>query len=92
MKFTLCAIASLAATAFAAPVLEARNPKCISQDAAEKLVAEYSAVIGQLDSDLGDPVTTAQKIIAKNYQEFSDSANSQLGIPVSLVTARVSEI
>ena len=86
MKLSLFAIASLGSVAFALPTSPAGyhggHGRCLSQDAAETLVAEYRAVIGQVDSDLGDPVTTAQQIIARNYQESSDSANSQLGIPV----------
>lgn len=37
---------------------------CISQPEAETLVERYSAVIAQQPSDLGDPVVTAQQIIA----------------------------
>ena len=56
---------------------------CLSQAAAEKLVAEYAAVIAQQPSDLGGPVKTARAITAAGYSETSDSANIQLGIPVS---------
>ena len=58
------------------------NAGCLSQTQAETLVHEYAAVIAQQPSDLGGPTKTARLITAPGYQEYSDSANQQIGIPV----------
>ena len=87
MKLSIFASAlSLASVAVALP---GGSPggyggSCISQSAAEKLVAEYSAVIAQQPSDLGGPAKTARLITAPGYSETSDSANFFIGIPVCL--------
>ena len=56
---------------------------CVTQSEAETIVARYAAVISGQSSDLGGPVKTARAIAATNYSEQSDSANQQIGIPVS---------
>ena len=82
MKFSLSvALASLASFAFAAPPAYGN---CLSQAEAETLVARYAAVVAQVPSDIGGPIKTARAITANGYTETSDSANIQLGIPVSL--------
>ena len=85
MKFAIfaSALSFLASSAVARPPYGSGYENCISQSAAEKLVAEYSAVIAHQSSDLGGPAKTARLITAPGYTETSDSANFYLGIPVS---------
>lgn len=55
----------------------------VNQLQAQQLVARYAAVIAQKPSDLGSPTQTANLIVDSTYSEQSDSANIQIGIPVS---------
>ena len=61
----------------------ASSGACLSSDDAEKLVAEYAALQALTASDIGDPTTTAQSILADDFQETSDSLNELIGLPVS---------
>jgi hypothetical protein len=83
MKSFFVALTALASLAVAVPSSGSGSGYCLCDADAEKLVSRYAAVIAEQDSDLGDPVTTAKAIIARNYAEQSDSANQQIGIPVS---------
>ena len=81
--FASLTVALSAAASFAVAVPNGYgNAGCLSQSQAETLVHEYAAVIAQVPSDLGGPTKTARLIAAPGYQEYSDSANQQLGIPV----------
>lgn len=83
MKFTIFALAAVASFVTAAPTSpDGYGGYCVTQADAEKLVAEYAAVISASPSDLGGPVKTAKLITGRNYVEQSDSANQQIGIPV----------
>lgn len=86
MKSIFVAAASLISFAVAAPHHGGGGhySGCVSQDYAEKLVAEYAAVISGQSSDLGGPVKTARAIAYSDYEEQSDSANILGGLPVSL--------
>lgn len=83
--YALSAVAPLIA-ALPGPQYGGGGGGCISQSAAETLVSRYAAVIAQQSSDLGGPVKTARAIAAQNYQEQSDSANQQIGIPLGAIT------
>ena len=67
-RFTL-ALAALASLVSAAPPsYGGASRHCLSQTAANTLVARYAAVIGQYDSDLGNATVTAEAIAANSKQ------------------------
>lgn len=85
MKFALLAsITALATAALAAPAdkLAERSLSCISQSQAEKFIERFNGVLTKQGSDLGDYLTTVDKLLAPNFQEISDSINSLAGFPV----------
>ena len=84
MKSAILGLASLATLSFAFPQAAPSYNSCLTDDQGQLLVDRYIAAISQTDSDLGDSLTTAKKLVAKGYQETSDSANTALGIPVRL--------
>lgn len=93
MKFTLPAIAlALTSTVSATPIPDLisglLNPSCpiigcISQSQAETFVRRFSGILTKQGSDLGDYLTTADKLLSANFQEWSGSVNSLAGFPVS---------
>ncbi len=81
MKATFFALAaSSVASALALPW---GGSGCLSQSDANTLVARYADVIAQRPSDIGSPTATAEFIAAVGYFEESDSANINIGLPVS---------
>ena len=80
MKFTSLTLVTLVSYAIAAPTAGG----CLSLQAGTDLVNRYAAIVGARDSDIGGPVETAEQIIADTYNEFSDSANQQIGLPVRI--------
>ncbi|KAK5164607.1 uncharacterized protein LTR77_009813 [Saxophila tyrrhenica] len=52
---------------------------CISQSQAELFVKRFSGILTKQGSDLGDYLTTADKLLAANFQEISGSVNSLAG-------------
>ena len=87
MKFSIAAaVLSLTTATFALPQATYDGDSCLSQADAETIVARYQAVQAHAASDIGGPRKTARKILAKDFQESSDSLNSLIGLPVSLFT------
>lgn len=85
MKFTLLTSAmALATAAFAAPAdnLAERSLFCVSQSQAEQFIKRFIGVLTKQGSDLGDYLTTVDKLLADDFQEISDSINSLAGFPV----------
>ncbi|KAK3719520.1 hypothetical protein LTR37_004378 [Vermiconidia calcicola] len=88
MKFSPIALglSALASLALAVPTGGGNYEQCISQAEAELFIERYAAVIAAEPSDLGGPTLTARAIVARGYSETSDSANTQLGLPLGSVT------
>ena len=87
MKLSIAAVAlSMASAAFgrAMPQIEERADHCVCRSEALDIVARYAALQNLTTSDLGDPTTTANQILADDFQETSDSLNELIGLPVSL--------
>lgn len=83
MKFSYILSAfALTSTAFAAPTVARRDwSNCIAQSTAEDLVNGYISILAH--TDVATANATAQKILADDYQEISDSILSLEGQPVS---------
>ena len=89
MKSAIFSLA-LAAGAIATPIgqLEKRaNAKCISNAEANKFMGRFINILQHTDSDMGDYVTTAQKLLTDDFQEISDSINMLANKPLGGVTA-----
>ncbi|KAK3724840.1 hypothetical protein LTR37_000888 [Vermiconidia calcicola] len=87
MKFSIAAaVLSLTTATFALPQATYDGDSCLSQADAETIVARYQAVQAHAASDIGGPRKTARKILAKDFQESSDSLNSLIGLPLGTVT------
>lgn len=93
MKFSLIAsVTALATAALAAPApapaeeLEKRNFFCVNQGQAEQYIQRFTGILDKQGSDLGDYLATANKLLANNFQEISDSINSLAGFPVSIAS------
>lgn len=82
MKSALISLA-LAAGALAAPATQ----KCVTQNEANKFMGRFVKVLEHVDSDVGDYVATANKLLAPNFHEISDSINMLAGKPLGSVTA-----
>ena len=84
MKFSIVASAlALASAVASAPAEEKRGLSgCISQHEANKFVKRFSGILDHQGSDLGNFTQTAEKLLAPQFQEISDSINSLAGIPV----------
>jgi len=84
MKYlSIASLAALASTAVAAPGWggwhggnNCGNNGCVTQDFANKIVNEFIAVLSHTSSDLGDANTTAQAILAENYQRSPTPSSS----------------
>lgn len=89
MKSTLFTLA-LAAGAMASPfgLLEKRTrPLCLTDAHAQTFMNRFISILQHTDTDLGDYITTAQKIITDDFQEISDSINMLANKPLGSVTA-----
>lgn len=75
-------LALAAALALAAPP-SGYGDQCITRQEASKLVGYYAAVLDHQGTDLGTPEQTVAAIMVPSYKEYSDSANEQIGLPVS---------
>ena len=79
---------ALAAGALASPVgLEKRAAKCISNGDAQKFMGRFTSILQHTDSDWGDYVATANKLLTNDFQEISDSINMLADKPLGSVTA-----
>ena len=100
MKLTnLTSLAFLATTGLAVPAaaqpasdLDKRTFFCVSQSDAEKFIDRFIGVLTKQGSDLGDYLTTVDKLLAPNFQEVSDSINSLAGFPVRAVQRHYSHL
>ena len=89
MKSTFFTLA-LAAGALASPLglFDKRGaPACIDKTMAQKFITRFTHLLQHDASDLGDYVTTANKILTEDFHEISDSINMLAGKPLGGVTA-----
>lgn len=78
MKFAVFASAlALTSTASAAAV------RCLNTQSATKIVNRFIGIQNKQGSDLGNAAVTADRLIANNYKEYSDSILMLQGKPVS---------
>ena len=85
--FQLVSVLAAAAVASAAPVLEERSIGCLNQFSAQQLVNQYISILENQTYYGSSPQQTAQKIIASNYLEYSDSILSLEKAPVCAVVS-----
>jgi hypothetical protein len=55
-----------------------------SKSQADKFIQRFTGVLTHEGSDLGDYLTTADKLLASNFVEISGSINSLAGFPVCI--------
>jgi hypothetical protein len=96
MKFTgILSSLAFATAAVAAPSSASSNwgggygnGNCVSQDQATQLVHEYAFFLAHADpSQVQQANATAQKILAPDFTEQSDSINGFLGLKVSFLSS-----
>lgn len=81
MKFSL----PLAALSLASAVVASAST-CITHASAELFISRFSSVLTHQNSDLGDPETTGNAILAVEYEEISDSILSLVQDPTKPVS------
>lgn len=81
---------ALAAGALASPMdmIEKRKAApCINDVEAQRFMGRFTSILQHTSSDLGDYVTTANKLLTEDFQEISDSINMLANKPLGSVTA-----
>ena len=83
----LVSFLSAAAAVSAAPAVEERSFGCLNTYSAQQIVNQYISIMENQTYYGSSPQQTAQKIIASNYLEYSDSILSLEKAPVCAVVS-----